>query len=434
MEGFNWNSPVNTEIRLLAESRGDELIGPALGQYKPGRACDYRHIKLKCGHSMDTRITHYRVGRTECRTCFEIELRRVAALQDLELKSMEIVRYANERVYIRKCGHELICSNDYLKKYKRTKCKPCTDNIIKANIGRYGFSLVKRLGPVSKISCNICARQYSTRLAENHDYVPECSECILRDDIIVQRRAKRKYRINSEYRKTPELLEKVFNKLSNDAKNVGLTYLEVNKDRSLRSRSQALYQCNHCGYVDLYSIASVKNKNIRCSPCYRARLEKEARTECLEYIEYCIGQLHTYKLPCGCFRNYTTSTIRRGVWTCKEHGQTHYHRESGVYLVKITVGDFSWLKFGFAKNLSVRAVGYGLENNYKIEDILYKKFKRGYDAMKVEKSVHKHIKDFRLDPSEMKNYMKNTGHTECYPVEMQKEIVDLFKEVCNGCS
>lgn len=60
MNKFDYTTPVNAHLLALAVERGEELIGEAKGEYKPGRSCDYRHMKLNCGHFQDVRVVHYK--------------------------------------------------------------------------------------------------------------------------------------------------------------------------------------------------------------------------------------------------------------------------------------------------------------------------------------------------------------------------------------
>ena len=96
MNNFDFNTEVNLEIATIARSRGEELIGAAIGDYPPRRLCDYRHIRLSCGHFQDIRLAHYRKSDYSCHECFKIKLNKLAESQGLELVSMDIVRHGNE--------------------------------------------------------------------------------------------------------------------------------------------------------------------------------------------------------------------------------------------------------------------------------------------------------------------------------------------------
>ena len=105
MNNFDFNTEVNLEIANIARSRGEELIGAAIGDYPPRRLCDYRHMRLSCGHFQDISLAHYRKSAYSCQECFKIKLNKLAESQGLELVSMDIVRHGNERLYKRPCGH-----------------------------------------------------------------------------------------------------------------------------------------------------------------------------------------------------------------------------------------------------------------------------------------------------------------------------------------
>lgn len=394
MEEFDWKTPVNSEIAALAKSFGEELLGNPTGKYPKGRSCDYRSVRLRCGHIQDVRVVNYRTGKTECRQCFEDNVKSIGLSQGLTLKSMDIIRHCNERVYIRECGHEEIFSHSYLLKHKIGECRICVHKDIAENAIKNNMEFIGTVRKGYVLKCNKCGNEMIARLDVARDSKPFCTVCFEEQ-------------------------------LRAEAQFAGFTY-DPSETKIVKTKSRSTvyrsYICNTCGHKDFFGHFAMKLKNVSCDKCYLSRLESEAITQELKYLGYFKGQLHRYEMPCGCTRELTTFAARAGIYACKIHDNTHYHRKSGIYLLKITVGDFSWLKFGFAKDVAVRLRGYGLPENHFVEHIIYKDMESGYAALELEKKIHRQFNNVRLDPKFMKKYMTSTGHTECYPENMLEDI------------
>lgn len=396
MSIFDFNTAVNLELVKIASSRGEELIGAAIGDYEPRRLCDYRHMRLKCGHSQDVRVAHYRKADYFCQTCFEIKLHTIAASQGLELVSMDIVRHGNERLYKRPCGHTEIKSHNYLEKHKISECQVCRDESIHANLQKQNFTMVKRVRVGSLISCNTCGHEWTVRNDTASKGNPSCEVCFDEE-------------------------------LGKDAQASGFTYL---KDRSpLRSNSPSRttlsrwYSCNSCGHVDTFHHVDMRKGNVRCSKCYLTRLQSEASRQGMLYLGHVKGMMHNYQLPCGCSRLIQPFSVQRGIWACKIHDNTFYHRPNGIYLLEMVHENKSWLKLGFAKDMQIRTKGYGLLEGTECSLLFYRSLSTGYEAMDIEKKIHREMSNHKLDNEEMKAYMTNTGHTECYPLEVKDELL-----------
>ncbi len=390
MQEFDWNTPVNVEIYALAKSFGEELLGNPTGEYPKGRSCDYRSVRLRCGHIQDVRVVNYRTGKTECKQCFEDSVKAIGLSQGLTLKSMDIVRHCNERVYIRDCGHEEIFSHSYLLKHKIGECRVCVHKDVAVNASKNNMEFIGTVRQGYVLKCNKCGNEVVSRLDVAREGKPFCATCFEKQ-------------------------------LQCEAQLAGFTYdnseIKIVKTKS-RSTTYRSYICNTCGHKDFFGHVAMRLKNVSCDKCYLSRLKNEAFNQGLNYLGYSKGQLHNYELPCGCTRELTTHAARAGIYACRVHDDTYYRRKSGIYLLKITVGDFSWLKFGFAKDINTRIRGYGLLGDYCIDHIIYKDMESGYAALELEKKIHKLFGNERLDPKFMKQYMTNTGHTECYPESM----------------
>lgn len=104
-----------------------------------------------------------------------------------------------------------------------------------------------------------------------------------------------------------------------------------------------------------------------------------------------------------------------------------YSRPSNIYLLKITDGKDSWLKLGHAAKVDVRISGYGLDRSFSVTKIFVIPFETRLMALHEEKRLHNKYKKVRLPPTQQEFYM-DSGFTECYPVEIQEELIlDLIK-------
>lgn len=397
---FDFSTTVNNRLKILAESRGDELIGNPTGSYPAGRACDYRLIKLKCGHEQDIRISHYEKEAYSCKQCFEDDLHAVAESQGLSLVSMDIVRHGSERLYVRACGHTEMFSNAYLRKHKINNCQVCLFENVMKNLDKHGFSINSKIQNGFNIKCNVCGNNFDTQVNTCTHGKPVCKVC---------------------FETT----------LKNEAISSGFTYLpELEPARSrgeVRESINRWYSCNTCGHIDNYAHGSMRVGHARCDKCYSTRLISDATKQGIQYIGFHGSGLHKYILSCGCEKLINPYQVKRGIWACQKHSNTHFNRNNGVYLVKLEYGNFAWLKFGLAKDMGVRIKGYGLNTGTKTEILFYYPLPSRYDAMDIEKEIHKELSEHKLDKNFMKSFMKKGGHTECYPTSAEDKISTMVE-------
>lgn len=395
------DTPVNRELSELASSRGEKLLVVAIGSYKPGRACDYRSMQLLCGHTQDVRVTHYRKSTYLCKVCFEQEFHDVAASQGLVLKSMNIVRHGSEREYIRPCGHIEVHSLAYLKKHKIQPCQICLTATAKNNLEDKGFQLISNTREGYNIQCNECEHHFHISASCGREGTPFCENCF----------------------------EK---RLGTDAAHHGFKYRKdlepLRKGTTTRVTIYRMYECTTCGHVDSFGHIAMSMGIARCSKCYLDRLQSDAEKQGMTYVGFHGKSLHKYILSCGCEKKINPYHVKRGIWACREHDNTHFHRDNGVYLVKLEYNGFSWLKFGLAKDMGVRIKGYGLNKGTKAEILFYFPLPTRYDAMDIEVAIHNELSLDKLDKVFMQSFMKKGGHTECYPVSMEDRITEMVKE------
>lgn len=182
------------------------------------------------------------------------------------------------------------------------------------------------------------------------------------------------------------------------------------------SRRLCKFKC--CGLVKLVSVSSIIN-TATCPSCHIKSINSRIETETTLKIIPTSNLKRDYRLfelPCGHSKTIKIGAAKRNLWVCQECSPTSYAKKSSVYLLKVTVGNFSWLKVGYAHNIKNRVLHYGLVKGYQVEELLTIKFDSGFSAMVFEKDFHSRFIEHKLDPVQMNSYMRKSGFTECYPL------------------
>lgn len=174
--------------------------------------------------------------------------------------------------------------------------------------------------------------------------------------------------------------------------------------------------------------------NVVCRECLLIEHMDAVKEQGLELIAQTSDRYNIYKLPCGHEKELRQDHAQDGAWKCSECGDSHYTKPSNVYLILFKHKEFSWLKFGFAKHISIRANSYGLPKGTLVNVLDVVPFESGYNAMKFEKSVHKKYKSMRYPKTKMREYHTFNGFTECYPVSaidvLQLELERIKENKC----
>lgn len=202
-----------------------------------------------------------------------------------------------------------------------------------------------------------------------------------------------------------------------EAKASGLTLLcSTGKQERLY-----LMPCGHTKIIK--SLDSVRYGSFRCRVCQNETYHKEARASGVEYLEHEKSSHHdyrVYRLACGCVKEITIASVKRGTFECKTHPSREIDltRPTVIYLVEVHSGDDIFLKLGYTIHTQIRFRDFG-------DVILIAKhlFENGLDAIKAEKEIHTKYKNYRIPPSILKGAIKS-GHTECYPIGMKSVLLE----------
>lgn len=184
-----------------------------------------------------------------------------------------------------------------------------------------------------------------------------------------------------------------------------------------------LYQFIECGHTKEYEPRSIRRRTPTCDICMKERFSKEAESKGLKFIGdsdrrgYYLYQFN----QCGHIKESRPDMINSGYPCCEECGDTYHAKESSIYLIKIFHKGKEFLKLGVANNIPQRVKTYKLKKGFQTELISKIDFKTNFDAVRIEKAIHKKFSSFNLPSIETKKIMRS-GFTECYPISLIKEL------------
>lgn len=190
-----------------------------------------------------------------------------------------------------------------------------------------------------------------------------------------------------------------------------------------------------CGHFKSIQTGNLKIGKYTCEHCRKQRLIESCEANNFKYIQHDTNANHFVKLPCGCTKSLFLTSIKAGAWSCSEHNLSNFDYEGSIYLFLLRYKDYSWLKLGYSRNPTDRLRGFseeGLKGTL-IDQVI---FSTGYEALRLEKSLHKKFKTNKYTNPLLKQAMKS-GTTECYPVEMLNVLqleLEQIKEKCQTLS
>ena len=183
-------------------------------------------------------------------------------------------------------------------------------------------------------------------------------------------------------------------------------------------KNKTRYEFNSCGHQEDIHRSTVRQGYGRCTICYDDRFLNEADEAGLILIGLGKnGNYRNYKFK-NCEHEIQLIHVRQKSFICNSCTETSRDLPSNVYLLEISVGDKSWLKLGFAKDVQFRASSYGLPSSAEIDILKIIPFGSGIAAHEFENSLKAKYLEFRLSPDEMRGYHRTSGHTECFSTEV----------------
>lgn len=383
-----------------AEKQGLVLVEnsdvASVGVYKRlscGHTFNYQHSAIKAANK-----GKYRVGCEECKD--------IDASDFLKELGATLVKRGNPNTtYIRSCGHEHSDSMRQMKNRGLSPCKYCKTESVISKAMELGLEPTENVNSYGKGTYKYLKCEH-TRNLDAHDILEakelRCKRCNHED--VIQYLA---------------------------GYNFTVTQAVVTEGR--KRYSGVFDKCGHSRVIDSAFLARrPEGSKLVCTVCTELKHETEAERYGLHIVGPADNKNANYRkfqMPCcGSHQDLEITHVRRGSFVCHACEQTKYHKPTSVYLLAIELDEKRWLKLGLAIDIEHRSTQYGLPERAKINLVYANEFSDGYIAVAVEKSIHKSLKSKRLPAKQMKNLQMTSGFTECYPINMQSEIILKIKD------
>lgn len=186
-----------------------------------------------------------------------------------------------------------------------------------------------------------------------------------------------------------------------------------------------------CGHIAHAYVPHMKSSDsIACMYCNLERHLEYCEKLGVEYIEQTNSVQALYKFKCcGAVKELYKIAVERGNCVCPECGNGWMTKPSKIYLFQLeTAEGFSFLKFGYGKDLENRVREYRLKD-CKFKSLIYSvDLPSGYTAMKEELRIHSELGE-TLDSNIMRKYLTRGGYSECYNLDKLEDILNKMKDV-----
>ena len=363
------------------------------------------YLKEECGHSFKYQISAVKASvksktKVHCQVCKENNEADVLKANNVVLVS----RDGQKVTYKYACGHTNTQDFYLVTKSGVTPCMACK---LRETID---IAAQKGIKPINLLSLNSAGSGKYKFIGCDHSIDITRREILLKESISCC-----DCRTNSEVRVIQGLGVDVVNFLDNNRKFIG----------TFRS-------CGHTRVFETYS-SVYRSKTLTCFECTSAKHLAEAQDADLTLVGKASNNDPNYRRYrtscCGHETDFEVTHVRRKSFNCPNCSEDRYSKESNLYVVKISIGEQSWLKVGIARNVNARVQEYGLPADSSVEIVLVKQFKTGREAIKVEKALHRTLKSIRECSVKMREILTNSGFTECYGIEHYDTVMKHIKEL-----
>jgi len=429
---FQCRTCINEKLTGEARANGLELIGS-------GRTRHYRMYKFfECHHIQEFTLSSVRKHKLDCKLCWHDSLKNEA--KAVGLQYIDEAKSKGYRIYeFNTCSHKQEIQAGHVRN-KSFHCKTCVNEKLQCEAGAVGLELIGKgknknnrtykftecghiqvvgTGSVrlNNFNCNVCwneklkneARAAGVEIigdAQRHGSLAyKFIECGHVQEIIVH-----SVRNNSFHCDTCS-----HEKLLNEARAAGLEFIGDAVRDGCRS-----YKFIKCGHIQVIYLDCVRNLSFKCKSCFDEKIYNEAKAAGLELIgPGKNSHYRTYKIvECGHVKKLQLTHVRDKTFQCQICETTSRTQLSYVYLLKIQINNYIWLKLGYSKVIVTRAKQYGLPSDASIQEMASVLFSTGNEANKKESALHKKYKHKRLSAKLMKKYHTSSGYNECYPIDM----------------
>lgn len=401
-KGFRCVGCYEDKVKAAAEKSGLELIIQEDIDNNRIRAFKFK----QCGHIRVAQVHEILSPRNiafECRQC-----KRENNQEEASLAGMLLLRdatkdefgkgYQNYKLYrFNTCSHEQFCQPTHVRR-NNIKCNTCFNDELKNQTESFGYELLGKVkGSIYRTRAKDCGHEFDMYLgsirARRTDRCPVCYE----------------------------------EKITEECKQFGLELIGATTTHLGQYRK---YKFISCGHIIDTAPEAIRDKRFECKSCIELEFLSIVEPQGLKLLDKkSLKGYRWFLLPCGCEKEIRMDHARSGTWICGNCSDSYYTKDSNLYLIKYELEEFSWLKFGFARNLELRFNSYGVSVMAKRSLLISIPISSGYEALRVEKAIHAEFKSYRLDKNIMSNYHKSNGHTECYPTSVSDKLIQRIKDV-----
>jgi len=344
-----------------------------------------------CGFLSNNAMHYLKNKSVSCYKCFMNRLENEALSGGLDLIGPSASGTHRRQYRFKECGHiRDIATGDV--RNGQFSCTECLENKVKDACDSRNFKLLGSNGQYRLVSFGCCGTEREVLRTHLIDGSVKCRTCH-GDEVAIT------------------------------AKSKGLTVTEI--------LPKTFRRCivDECGHEIIIGLSNLRSGNFECKTCFNAKMQREAVTAGLIYIKKSIGRKHEYLAPCGHTLLNKPAHIRAGHWTCQQCEKGYLHFPNKLYLFKIKHKDFTWLKFGYSKTPEYRKYDYKLIDGCETQLLMTVEVPTGAIAVLLENSVHATYANFNYSKVKMKEYMVESGFTECYPIEIEHKLLDELNKI-----
>lgn len=382
--------------KLLAyEQQADEAGLEILGPGSDTHYLQYRFIE--CGHNQEITKASVKKRQFTCQTCYQQQLETEANKRHLTVigKGSSGNYYLYENI---SCGHRYELVSSHVRRYgiKSDKPYPCRYCLYDQRMSEAKAAGLLMYGESHK----------SGQKNKSYLYQAPCGHSLERRVDQIQ---------NGDWR----CQACIDTKLNEECESVGLSLVGKGSDKAYRT-----YQFKDCGHVKEITTASVRNRTFHCDVCFWDDVDNVLTKRGLKIIDKgAKGDSRLFQfLDCGHVQDIELQKAKDGSFVCHECDDTFYTLPSNVYLLRIIAPDFEWLKLGYAKIVETRIRQYRLPLGVIAEPLAVLPTSTGEEALKIEKKLERKYKAQKLSATKMKKWHRNSGFTECYPINLREAL------------
>lgn len=381
---------VNIKHLQEATAAGLKVIGP-------GKNANYRSYQIiGCRHEHEFTLSAVRNKQIACRTCLNDRIQQEA--KDAGLTVIANGKNTSYRLYeFDTCGHKKEFTFSNIPKIKPV-CDECFENSLIADANMKGLvllgkSLRKNYRKYRFVSC---AHEADLQPGNVRNSRVSCKVCLQKRFVIEAKQ--------------------------NNLKIIG----------EGRNSAERKYRFDACSHEQTIAISAVRVARFRCNTCINLRFKSDASAVGLELLGPSIKS-HDYRTyrckKCSVIQEIRWDGVRNNYFSCHGCEETSRDQPSLIYLLRISVDEYEWLKLGYAKDIDARTKKYGLPKKAKISQIISLSFETGREAHLNEAALHLSLESKRLPMKSMKTFHRVNGSNECYPIEALDEILKKFDSI-----